>query len=703
MPAAAACGERRTRAAPARRLRGPASSGRRRSSTPRAAVDQRPAQAAGPRGGRAVDGRPGRRADRGTRAAGPRAGSRRRATSTCPCCCGPRRPARAGACCPWRRGWRWRRRWPETASRPALKWPNDVMVGGRKLGGILVEAHLERGRPRVRRGRHRRQRGRCAAPDLPADVAATRRPRRPRSSRARWTASRSRPRSWPAWPSGIMPSLAKVRAAVQAAWRARAVPWWGRRGRGPRPGERRLRGIARDLDERGALILELEDGTRAVLALWRSARGAAGPRLRPTCPCSSPSTSATRTPSSASTRARSSRRTGASPRGASRPPTSTASWCATSSPPPASTRPDRRRGPRQRGAAAHLGAGDAVARSTSATIRSSSSPACKTGMPILYEPPSDVGADRIVNGVAAFAAYGGPVIVVDFGTATTFDVVTRKGEYIGGVICPGIGISADALFQRAARLPRVDVRNPGKVIGRSTVGSIQSGLYFGYAAMVEGIIAAHPRRAGRARARGGHRRPGRDAGRRHPVDRGRRSRAHPDRPAPHLGAQPRVRTLSRAVAARRLRGPSRRKRPTTRRSRSSSSRGAGDPLFLSNADWLLIRKWRLAGPARCASSCAASPTPSTGTRTPGAASARWAASPTARPRWTPRASAGSGRCRSTRRRRRACPPRVAAFADALLAATGLGPRGAAARAIGRRPSCARGPAARPRVRAASRS
>jgi type III pantothenate kinase len=116
-------------------------------------------------------------------------------------------------------------------------------------------------------------------------------------------------------------------------------------------------------------------------------------------------------------------------------------------------------------------------------------PGVRTGMPILYEPPSDVGADRIVNGVAALAAYGGPVIVVDFGTATTFDVVTKKGEYAGGVICPGVGISADALFQRAARLPRVDIRKPAQVIGRSTVASIQSGLYFGYAAMVEGIIA----------------------------------------------------------------------------------------------------------------------------------------------------------------------------------------------------------------------
>ncbi|HLA76831.1 MAG TPA: type III pantothenate kinase [Vicinamibacteria bacterium] len=115
-------------------------------------------------------------------------------------------------------------------------------------------------------------------------------------------------------------------------------------------------------------------------------------------------------------------------------------------------------------------------------------PGVRTGMPILYEPPGDVGADRIVNGVAAFAAYGGPAIVVDFGTATTFDVVSKKGEYVGGVICPGVGISSEALFQRAARLPRVDVKNPGRVIGRSTVASMQAGLYFGYAAMVEGLI-----------------------------------------------------------------------------------------------------------------------------------------------------------------------------------------------------------------------
>jgi len=116
-------------------------------------------------------------------------------------------------------------------------------------------------------------------------------------------------------------------------------------------------------------------------------------------------------------------------------------------------------------------------------------PGVKTGVAVLYDPPSDVGADRIVNAVAAHAAYGGPLVIVDFGTATTFDVVTARGEYLGGVICPGIGISADALFQRAARLPRVELRDPGRVVGRTTVASMQSGLYFGYAALVEGILA----------------------------------------------------------------------------------------------------------------------------------------------------------------------------------------------------------------------
>jgi type III pantothenate kinase len=115
-------------------------------------------------------------------------------------------------------------------------------------------------------------------------------------------------------------------------------------------------------------------------------------------------------------------------------------------------------------------------------------PGIKTGMPVLYENPAEVGADRIVNSVAAFEKYGGPCIAVDFGTATTFDCVTVKGEYQGGVICPGIGISADALFERTARLPRVDIRKPARIIGTNTVASLQSGLYYGYLALVDGII-----------------------------------------------------------------------------------------------------------------------------------------------------------------------------------------------------------------------
>jgi len=115
-------------------------------------------------------------------------------------------------------------------------------------------------------------------------------------------------------------------------------------------------------------------------------------------------------------------------------------------------------------------------------------PGIKTGMPVLYENPAEVGADRIVNGVAAFEKYGGPCIVVDFGTATTFDCVSAKGEYQGGVICPGIGISADALFARTARLPRVAIRKPPRIIGSTTVGSLQSGLYYGYLGLVDGIL-----------------------------------------------------------------------------------------------------------------------------------------------------------------------------------------------------------------------
>ncbi|MCC7418008.1 MAG: type III pantothenate kinase [Acidobacteria bacterium] len=119
-------------------------------------------------------------------------------------------------------------------------------------------------------------------------------------------------------------------------------------------------------------------------------------------------------------------------------------------------------------------------------------PGVETGMPILYDNPAEVGADRIVNGVAAFEQFGRaagrPLVVVDFGTATTFDAVTARGEYLGGAICPGIQISADALFQRAARLPRIDVRKPDRVIGKTTVGAMEAGLFYGYVGMVEGLV-----------------------------------------------------------------------------------------------------------------------------------------------------------------------------------------------------------------------
>jgi len=115
-------------------------------------------------------------------------------------------------------------------------------------------------------------------------------------------------------------------------------------------------------------------------------------------------------------------------------------------------------------------------------------PGVKTGISILYRNPSEVGADRIVNSVAAFEKYGGPLIIVDFGTATTFDVVSSKGEYLGGCIFPGVQISLEALFKNTAKLPRVDMTLPEKVIGKSTVESLRSGSVYGFSGMVESIV-----------------------------------------------------------------------------------------------------------------------------------------------------------------------------------------------------------------------
>jgi type III pantothenate kinase len=113
----------------------------------------------------------------------------------------------------------------------------------------------------------------------------------------------------------------------------------------------------------------------------------------------------------------------------------------------------------------------------------------KTGMSVHVDNPMEVGADRIVNGVAAFHQYGGPCVVVDFGTAITFDVISAKCEFLGGVIAPGIGIASEALFSRTARLPRVEIKDPGKVIGTNTVTNMQAGLYYGVVDMVDGMLA----------------------------------------------------------------------------------------------------------------------------------------------------------------------------------------------------------------------
>lgn len=116
-------------------------------------------------------------------------------------------------------------------------------------------------------------------------------------------------------------------------------------------------------------------------------------------------------------------------------------------------------------------------------------PGVKTGIAIHVDNPLEVGADRIVNCAAAHQAHGGPTVIVDFGTATTFDVVTANAEFVGGVIAPGLTISAEALFARAARLPRIDIRRPDHVIGTNTVVNMQSGLYFGYLGLVDGLLA----------------------------------------------------------------------------------------------------------------------------------------------------------------------------------------------------------------------
>ena len=120
----------------------------------------------------------------------------------------------------------------------------------------------------------------------------------------------------------------------------------------------------------------------------------------------------------------------------------------------------------------------------------------KTGMRILYEDPREVGADRVAHAVAGYRLYGGPLIIVDFGTATVFDGISREGDYLGGAIAPGINLAAEALFQRASKLPRVELARPNQAIGRNTVASVQAGLFYGYIGLIEGMVERFQRELG---------------------------------------------------------------------------------------------------------------------------------------------------------------------------------------------------------------
>ena len=229
-------------------------------------------------------------------------------------------------------------------------------------------------------------------------------------------------------------------------------------------------------------------------------------------------------------------------------------------------------------------------------------PGVKTGMPVLYDNPQEVGADRIVNSVAAFAKYGGPCIVVDFGTAINFDAVSARGEYLGGVLAPGIGISADALFARAARLFRVEIKDPGKIIGTNTAASMQAGLFYGYTDLVDGILDRMKKVMGAEDESDRHRRPGSLIATRLAPHRNHRRISNARRPAHHLGAQ--------SIAM----------RPQTGRGKSYRPAGAleldgmpfnyfnyfteieeyfwqkrGAHLLVSPLDWAIVETWQKAG------------------------------------------------------------------------------------------------------------
>ena len=198
---------------------------------------------------------------------------------------------------------------------------------------------------------------------------------------------------------------------------------------------------------------------------------------------------------------------------------------------------DRRRHRLDGGAAGALRASRSSSSSTCACGRSWSAPGIKTGMPILYDNPKEVGADRIVNAVAAYERFKAGCIIVDFGTATTFDLVTPKGEYAGGAIATGITTSADALYEKAAKLPRVEFTRPASVVGKNTVASMQAGLFYGYVGLTDEIVT-RMRAERRLPVHGrGHRRAGAADRQGLQDDRAHRRDADADRPRPLVGAQ----------------------------------------------------------------------------------------------------------------------------------------------------------------------
>ncbi len=215
------------------------------------------------------------------------------------------------------------------------------------------------------------------------------------------------------------------------------------------------------------------------------------------------------------------------------------------------------------------------------------------GLKVLYDNPREVGADRVVNGVAAFHRYGGPAVVVDLGTTINFDVVSANAEYLGGMICPGIGMSISGLFAKTARLPMVDFREPAQLIGKNTVGSIQSGLYYGFAGLIDGIVE-------RVIAElGSHTKVIATGGQAQLIARAARSvkeyQRRPDarRPGNHMAAQPEE--VGQKNLTTKAPGPAITSTISPKSKSDFRKRAAPACFLMSPLDWALVETWKNAG------------------------------------------------------------------------------------------------------------